>query len=162
MAELGRHVLFPTTCPFRRFRLNLLRHERNIYGSYSDAVKNFGRGSHHTPKPPQQNQSLPLLDYRPSQVLQPAPSCPATNWQFPARSDNGKGQPDAVKNFGLGGQHIPQPPQQNQPPPLLDYQPSQGLRPASSHPVTSWQFPSKSDNGKDPPVEIPRELISLL
>ena len=135
-------------------------HEK--YGSYSDAVKNFGRGGHHTPQPPQQNQPPPLLDYRPSQVLQPASSRPVTNWQFPARPDNGKDPPDAVKNFGRGGHHTPQPPQQNQPPPLLDYQPSQVLQPVSSRPVTSWQFPAKTDNGKDPPVEIPRELMSLL
>ena len=58
------------------------------------------------------------------------------------------------------------PPQQNQPPPglppLLDYQPSQVLQPASSRTATSWQFPANTDNGKDPHVEIPRELMSLL
>ena len=132
------------------------------YGSYSDAVKNFGRGGHRTPQPPQQNQPPPLLDYRPSQVLQQASSRPVTNWQFPVGHDNGKDPPDAVNNFGRGGHHTPQPPQQNQPPPLLDCQPSQVLQPASSRPVTSWQFAAKTDNGKDPPVEIPRELISLL
>ena len=132
------------------------------YGSYSDAVKNFGRGSHAT-QPPQQSQPLPLLDYRPSQVLQPASHRPVTNWQFPARPDYGKDPPDAVKNFGRGGHHTTQPPQQNQPPPLLDYQPSQVLQPvASSGPNTSWQSPAKTDNGKNPPVDIPRELMSLL
>ena len=124
-------------------------HEK--YGSYSDAVKNFGRTGHYTTQPPQQNQQPPLLHYRSSQV--------------PARPDNGKDLPDAVKNFGRGGHHTPQPPQQNQPPPgpppLLDYQPSQVLQPASSHTVTSWQFPANTDNGKDPHVEIPRELMSL-
>ena len=50
---------------------------------------------------------------------------------------------------------------QNQPPPLLDYQPSQVLQPAPSRPVTSWQFAVKTDNGKDPPVEILRELREL-
>ena len=100
-------------------------HEK--YGSYSDAVKNFGRSGYYTTQPPQQNQQPPLLHYRSSQVLQPASSRPVTNWQFPARPDNGKDPPDAVKNFGRGGHHTPQPPQQNQPPPrpppLLDYQP---------------------------------------
>ena len=50
---------------------------------------------------------------------------------------------------------------QNQPPPLLDYQPSQVLQPAPSRPVTSWQFAAKTVNGKDPPIEIPREFMSL-
>ena len=117
---------------------------------------------HHTTQPPQQNQPSPLLQYRSPQVLQPASSRSATNWQFPARPDNGKDPPDAVKNFGRGGHHTPQPPQQNQPPPLLDYQPSQVPQPAPSHIVTSWQFPANSDNGKDPHIEIPRELMSLL
>ena len=37
-----------------------------------------------------------------------------------------------------------------------------GIQPATSRPVPSWQFPAKTDNGKDSPVEIPRELMSLL
>ena len=49
-------------------------HEK--YGSYSDAVKNFGRSGYYTTQPPQQNQQPPPLHYRSSQVLQPASSCP--------------------------------------------------------------------------------------
>ena len=64
--------------------------------------------------------------------------------------------------FGPGGHHTPQPPQQNQPAPLLDYQLSQLLQSAPSRPVTSWQFPAKTENDKDPPVEIPREFLCLL
>ena len=135
------------------------------YGSYSNAVKNFGRSGHYNTQPPQQNQPPPLLHYRSSQVHQSASSRPVTNWQFPARPENGKDRPDAVKSFGRGAHHTPQPPQQNQqppgPPPLLDYQPSQVLQPASSRTVTRWQFPANTDDGKDPHVEIPRELMSL-
>ena len=76
-------------------------------GSYSDAVKNFGRGGHHTTQPLQQNQPPPLFDYRPSQVLQTASCRPDINWQFSARPDNGKDPPDAVKNFGRGSHHTP-------------------------------------------------------
>ena len=122
VAEPGRHVPHPTTCPAHRFLLNLLRHTRNTVPtamlSGTLVVVAIILHSHH-------NRTITSS---PTSFLSPLHQLTL----FPARPDNGKEPPDTVKNFGRGGHHTPQPPQQNQPPPLLDYQSSQVFQPASS------------------------------
>ena len=126
--------------------------KRRHIGLFAANLVDAIRGRTRPPRSPSSD------DHLPRQTSQPQ-STPFENYASYS---------DVVKNFRNSGhrtlpsQQMHQPLPQHQPP-QPDYLPPQVHQSASgAPPVTKWQLPANPDNGKDPPVDIPRELISLL
>ena len=126
--------------------------KRRHIGLFAANLVDAIRGRTRPPRSPSSH------DHLPRQTSQPQ-STPFENYASYS---------DVVKNFSNSGhrtlpsQRMHQPLPQHQPPPP-DYLPPQIHQSASgAPPVTKWQLPANPENGKDPPVDIPRELISLL
>ena len=126
--------------------------KRRHIGLFAANLVDAIRGRARPPRSPSSH------DHLPRQTSQPQ-STPFENYASYS---------DVVKNFRNSGhrtlpsQRMHQPLPQHQPPPP-DYLPSQVHQSVSgAPPVTKWQLPANPEHGKDPAVDIPRELISLL
>ena len=128
---------------------HLKRHHIGLFAAnLVDAI----RGRTRPPRSPSSH------DHLPRQTSQPQ-SAPFENYASYS---------DVVKNFSNSGhrtlpsQRMNQPLPQHQPPPPVHLPPQIHQSASGAPPVTKWQLPANPENGKDPPVDIPRELISLL